>query len=455
MKILTMKTTCSSTTTAHIRLLSAWVIMLFVTTSVFAADWVNPNGGSFHLDTNWNPSVPLSGDRAIIGLAGEYTITLEQNTTVDGIALNTPVTGIVTLDLGGYLLTGTSSNVGSAALNMNPGNDESRTLRVINGTLDVQTLRVGHGSGSQSSAAILEMGGGSTLLIRGDNRIGNQRPGELRILSGAQLAVYHSELLIGRGPTTGVLIVDGAGSRVNLRPESSRAYLRLGGQDDSEGLARVTGGGVIEGVSYIELARIGDTSKGTLEVIGSGSTVRAERIYVGGRVDGGETAGGEARLKVTNQGLVELSSRLVVFGKGEVELDGGQIQASASQWHAGSRLNLILNTVNDVPHQTSGDIDLIDNGVHLALGLADGFSGQSGEVYTVFRYGGTLTGQFADFAEGAIVGVEGSEWSFALSYGSGTNDQITLTLIPEPSTYALLLSGLAVVATIVVRRRTR
>ncbi len=61
---------------------SAARVNVFVT-SVDEYVWNNPAGGNWHTASNWTPNaVPGSGDRAVIALDGDYTVMVDQHTTI-------------------------------------------------------------------------------------------------------------------------------------------------------------------------------------------------------------------------------------------------------------------------------------------------------------------------------------------------------------------------------------
>ncbi|MEM6916391.1 MAG: PEP-CTERM sorting domain-containing protein, partial [Verrucomicrobiota bacterium] len=51
-------------------------------------------------------------------------------------------------------------------------------------------------------------------------------------------------------------------------------------------------------------------------------------------------------------------------------------------------------------------------------------------------YGGTLTGTFSSWVNGTSRTLGGG--AFLIDYGTGTNSAITLTAVPEPTTFLLL-----------------
>jgi len=82
-----------------------------------------------------------------------------------------------------------------------------------------------------------------------------------------------------------------------------------------------------------------------------------------------------------------------------------------------------------------GNLDLSTAFDQLTLTILNG-STPSG-IYTIATYSGTLTGTFdtVNLPSG-----------YSLDYGSGSNSSITLTNVPEPASWSVLMSGLAGVA---------
>jgi autotransporter-associated beta strand protein len=62
-------------------------------------------------------------------------------------------------------------------------------------------------------------------------------------------------------------------------------------------------------------------------------------------------------------------------------------------------------------------------------------------AYTVLSTTGTLTGQFANLAPGQDITI--NDTTFAAAY---TSNSLTLTAVPEPGTWALMLAGLGILA---------
>ncbi len=56
----------------------------------------------------------------------------------------------------------------------------------------------------------------------------------------------------------------------------------------------------------------------------------------------------------------------------------------------------------------------------------------AGGPYTIASYGGTLSGQFTTLDIPA---------GYTVNYGTGSNSSITLSAVPEPSTFVLLTIG--------------
>ena len=105
-----------------------------------------------------------------------------------------------------------------------------------------------------------------------------------------------------------------------------------------------------------------------------------------------------------------------LFLAGNMDFEGGELDIAAAGGSLNSLSiagNLILN--DDPTLNFSGS---------LAIG-----------TYTIASYGGTLNGQFA-----APLNLPADD---TINYGTGHNSAITVSVVPEPSTLALLAAGVA------------
>ncbi|MBE9160631.1 putative Ig domain-containing protein [Nodosilinea sp. LEGE 06152] len=85
--------------------------------------WKNAANGNWSASTNWDTGVPVTTDTASITLNGLYTVDLDVDTTIVGLALGNTTAGSQTLILNGYTLTlnGASTVNSKGILNFNGG----------------------------------------------------------------------------------------------------------------------------------------------------------------------------------------------------------------------------------------------------------------------------------------------------------------------------------------------
>ena len=92
-----------------------------------------------------------------------------------------------------------------------------------------------------------------------------------------------------------------------------------------------------------------------------------------------------------------------------------------------------------------GSVDLGD-GTELRLSFIDGFTASAGQQFELIHAGGGLFGQFANVADGARLFTADGSGSFLVSYGNGPSlllSDFQTTAVPEPGSWALLLTGAA------------
>jgi hypothetical protein len=119
------------------------------------ARWINPSGGGFATPSNWDVGhPPAQTDTASFGPGAAYTVTLNADTTVTNLAVDT---GSPTVDLGGHQLhIGVGTGPGVVTLAPTGTGTISVTLR--NGTMTLPVLPF-------NSGMFIGGGGGSTTNV--------------------------------------------------------------------------------------------------------------------------------------------------------------------------------------------------------------------------------------------------------------------------------------------------
>ncbi|MFG6463427.1 beta strand repeat-containing protein [Roseateles sp. DXS20W] len=95
-----------------------------------------------------------------------------------------------------------------------------------------------------------------------------------------------------------------------------------------------------------------------------------------------------------------------------------------------------------------GSVDLGGDTV-LQLSFINGFTAAAGQRFELIQAGGGLFGQFANVADGGRLPMADGTGSFLVHYGNGQGlvlSDFNTAAVPEPSSWALLLSGAALLA---------
>ncbi len=464
------------------------VAVLSGSLSAATTNWTAEDGGLFSVGTNWDNGVPGSLDIAVYGIDAEYTVTFGGNTENDLIRVRD---GVVTFDVGNFTYT-INSAAGTSNQNVQVGNtgEGDAVLRLISGQILSRNASIADLNGSTGR---LEVSGSGTQFDQSGNffirvGLGSNSAGEILVESGGSIDTRNFELGF-HSSGTGTATITGATSSVNARNQTfvgvegtgtllieSGAKLtgagttRIGSSAGSNGTATVTGTG--SNWATQTTFAVGSAGNGTL-TIGAGGSVTstgigfigqssgstgtatvtgndsiwnlASDLFVGG---GATEAGGTGTLQVVNQGEVAVVGGTTVWGSGTLTVDAGFLSAATITFNSGSKLNYTLYSSTADAGITAGTAALGDTELILALGT--GFSGSFGQVFTLLDYSTSLTGTFLGLNDGAVIDVDGV--LFELSYGDLISaDSVTLTVIPEPGVFALLLA--ACVVAVVIRRR--
>lgn len=310
---------------------------------------------------------------------------------------------------------------------------------------------------------------GSVLTYSTRLEVSYRNPTEVIVRDGGTLIGNGRTRIAERG-SPALFTIDNASAEFNATVEM--------GVHENTGTLRIINGSTVEVTDsmYVGFNTSGASpGGGVVEVIGEDSLLTSTHTVALGGTPGSDN-GGVGRLTVEEDGLVQLTATLQSWSQGTVEIrsggrveasnyqavsgsvftmDGGSFQANAWNADADSVFQLTLHTGQfDAPiilgdeFLGGGDATITDS--LFELSLEAGFSADLEDVFEVMHYFGDLTGTFAGLSEGDVLTANGYE--FQIGYGSGNNDMITLTVIPEPGAVAMLLLAAGLLG---LRRRTR
>jgi len=141
-------------------------ISAFASRNALAVDrtWNKQVGGNFHTAANWTPAgVPGAADKAIITLAGTYTVSLSANVTCASLVVGGS-SGSQTLDIGSYdvVVNGASSVGATGQLDQSGGSLKIAGGLQVNGTLNWNGgAQTGSGTTVIAKTAVLNLKGGT------------------------------------------------------------------------------------------------------------------------------------------------------------------------------------------------------------------------------------------------------------------------------------------------------
>jgi T5SS/PEP-CTERM-associated repeat protein len=419
-------------------------------------DWVGSNGTATVSGGTWANSTAL-----IVGSSGTGTLNVTGGSVTSGIiyvGFGTSSSGVGMATVTG----GTWANDGDLYL----GYDSVGTLNVLGGFFTSGTGYLGFLAGSESIAAVST----GTWANSGDLYVGVSGTGTLS-MTGGLLSVAGTlskgslgtinlnsggTLQIGTGGTTGVLDVGVLANNGTLIFNRSDAYTYSGVLSGSGAVTKQGAGQLVfDGAnSYSGLTT---NSGGTIALSGTGSigtgglslgtggvfdiTALASSTYslpaTGNLTGAGTLAGIGHTLEVLGSFLPGSSAGTVTVGSG-LTLDLGSSGSSAFQITSPSYTAGTFDLVN-------GDGSVLLGGV-LNLDFSGGAYANGVDVLRLFTNTGGLSGSFS------AVNFEG------LGAGqSATFNPVTgfISLVPEPSTCAMALAGLACGGSVAFRRRKR
>lgn len=312
-------------------------------------------------------------------------------------------------------------------------------------TVNAGTLRAGSTQAfGVNSAVSIAPSSGAVLDLNGfSNSVGSLSGGGSVALGNATLTVggdnssttFAGDISGANGSLTkvgaGTLILTASNSYEGLTAVSAGTLLIQGNQSAANGSVSVASGGTLGGSGVV-----GDASSSA--VIGSGGTL------TGGADGNGSTSALQGTISTPEADAVGTLS----FG-GDLTVQNGSV------W-------LVDLVQGMAPHgdriDVGGNLEVV-SGAELNFNFAGTF--QLGNSYTIAQYASLGDG----LGGGNRFNFAGSIWEdntertlgggqYLINYGAGTEfNQITLTAVPEPATFALL--GIAIAGLLIHRIRQR
>jgi autotransporter-associated beta strand protein/T5SS/PEP-CTERM-associated repeat protein len=402
----------------------------------------NTNGGVGTLSINGG-YVGNGSSYLGYGAGGQASVTVSSGTWSNGSFTYLGWDGTATLDVTGGSVTGVMASIGR-----NLGSVGSVT--VSSGTMSyTSNITVGdQGTGS------LTIGSGGLVVARGNLFRGES--GTISLNAGGTLQ-------IGTGTNSGVLL-GGTGSLANNGTvvfNRSNASTYTGVLSGSGAVAKLGAGTLTLGGanSYTGLTTI---SAGTIALSGAGS------IGTGGLNLGTTSSPGVFDLAALTASSYSLPSSASLAGVGTISGSGKSLAVlgslapgnSAGTITVGSGFTLDLSqsgtSVFQItsPLYTPNSFDLVNGaggvtfGGILQLDFSGGAYASGANVLELFANTGGFLGDFSSVVWSGLA--DGQSATFDASTGF-----ISITAVPEPSTYAMALAGLACGGYSIFRRRKR
>jgi len=439
---------------------------------------IRSNGGTARVLAN---NINLDGDIGIGSTAVGGAITLRSNT----------------IDLGGGTRTMSiqNSTTDGSATALNIGST-TNVVSVTNGTLVLEngnasgTVRVFLGSTSGTTVpnvtADLTVGSNVVLVMPQTNTFGTSPTTDLTVdgrlrmgnLSSAKADQVVQSLsgsgLIDSGQTTGTnaplltidggagtgtttysgVIENGIAGQVLITKAGSTTQI-FSGNNTYTGKTAVNGGTLLINGTHIDSAAVtgqgyGSATDGHFNVA-SGATLGGT-----GRIAGNNSTANSNMIYVQSGGSLAPGASI-----GTLTLDGENISGAGSEvlnMASGAEFDFELSGSGGVPDRidfwnyVGGDFLLNSNALNLTLlgGVTPGT--YNVDLFRFFSDGGT-SATASGIASGLVLGTLGAGIDSASIIYNTNTISLQYTTIPEPSTYALLLGGLGLLA--FLRRRSR
>jgi hypothetical protein len=353
---------------------------------------------------------------------GVATLRLAGGTLTSQSAVQIASTGV---------LTGDGAIVGGV---VNAGTVRADNLR-IEGGLSNSGRIVGNGSITadltQTTAGQLRVGAGETMLLSGT---GHSNAGAIEVRNGGELEVNGALNQTASGRT----LLDNATVRFNGgMTNAGQVNVGFGGASVFGNVVNAAGGRVIvSGNSQATFYDTVEAQAGSELRVSAGSTALFFGQVLqrnGAAFTGTGTKFYEGGLSVGNSPGAARDEGSVNFGSGNLylgEIGGTQAGTEFDYYNVAGNLNF------------GGTLRLVSYG---------SFIGQAGQTFDLFDWG-TSSGTFANIDISGFNLAAGTWLDTSSLYQNGSVT-ISVTAVPEPETYAMLLAGLGLMGAVVRRRK--
>lgn len=332
------------------------------------------------------------------------------------------------------------------------GDEGSGILNIEDGALVESASFVSVSFDPDAEGTVNISGENSTFKSDGFFRVGRTGPGSLNVSDGGRLEVTSGDFTVGSAATaSGIATFTGSGSVLDVSEEIVIGSLSTGTLTISDGASASTGSDLFIGA--------GSTGNGTVTVQDSGTTLSvANNLFIGAELDVSDNpvaTNGTGILNVENDSLVTVDGDLFLRGDNSLVMNGGNLDVVGDLDLADSTSELRFILGSDGPTGLSaGNVFLDDTQLDIELT----YQPMLGDIITLITVHelGSVTGNFMygtdQLLQGSIFEVTSNsfEQQFQISY-AGSND-VTLTAVPEPTTWGLIL-GAATLSLVVLRRR--
>ena len=240
---------------------------------------------------------------------------------------------------------------------------------------------------------------------------------------------------------------------------SQLTFAKHGGSTDKTGVSELhVNGGTYSQGHNINLRESGNGTTARFRVTGGSATIGGGRDWNGDTnnqellFSGGvsQFAGVNFNSGVTSSGLFQVASDATVsvtsfemnLAVHDLEILGSQATFSSTST---ATLNGGLVSFKDTDNTGFSTINVTTDLTLAGADLEVDLNGLTSGTYDLFDYDGTITGTFnsVNFLNG----------SGTIDYGTGSGDAISITVIPEPATFAMLAAGMTGLMSVMLRRR--